>query len=256
MNGSFRWSCRTAWARFLPLGLVAIAICASRPALADEARIGRKIADFSLHDARGTIRSLKDYSDAKLVVVAFLGTECPLANAYLPRLAELSAEWKGQGVTFLAINSNQQDSITEVAAHAQRMEIPFPVLKDPANEIADRFGAVRTPEVFVLDGDRVVRYWGRIDDQYGVGYQRKTAGRRDLAVAIEELLAGKPVTEPMTDATGCLIGRVKRADPSGDVTYSKQIGGSCRRTASNAITRGRSRPSRSPASTKSSAGPR
>ena len=211
MNGSFRSSCRTVWLRFLPLGLVAIALCASGSALADEARIGRKIADFSLHDVHGTIRSLKDYSDANMVVVAFLGTECPLANAYLPRLAELSAEWKSQGVTFLAINSNQQDSITEVASHAQRMGIPFPVLKDPANEIADLFGAVRTPEVFVLDADRIVRYWGRIDDQYGVGYQRKKVGRPDLSTAIEELLAGKPVTEPTTDATGCLIGRREAA---------------------------------------------
>ena len=92
-----------------------------------------------------------------------------------PRWPNWRPSGKSQGVAFVGINSNQQDSITEVAAHARRMEIPFPVLKDPANEIADRFGAVRTPEVFVLDGDRVVRYWGRIDDQYGVGYQRKKA---------------------------------------------------------------------------------
>jgi len=190
---------------------------------ADEARIGRKIDEFSLHDARGAVRSLKDYQDSKLLVVAFLGTECPLANVYLPRLTELAVQWQGKGVTFLGINSNQQDSITEVANHAQRMEIGFPVLKDPGNEIADRFGAVRTPEVFVLDHGRVIRYWGRIDDQYGVGFQRKKAGRNDLSQAIEELLAGQSVSVPTTDATGCLIGRVKRPDPSGDVTYSNQI---------------------------------
>ncbi|HEY1599832.1 MAG TPA: redoxin domain-containing protein [Pirellulales bacterium] len=195
----------------------------ARAAAVNNERIGRAVEDFSLHDCRGPVRSLKDWQDKKLVVLAFLGTECPLANVYLPRLAELSAKWEPQGVAFVGINANQQDSITEVAAHARKMEIPFPVLKDPANEIADRLNAVRTPEVFLLDGDRVVRYWGRIDDQYGVGYQRKKAGRNDLEAAIEELLSGKSVSEPTAEAVGCLIGRVKRADPSGDVTYSNQI---------------------------------
>ena len=197
--------------------------CLAYQADAAEARIGLQVDDFSLHDCRGPVRSLKDFSDAKVVVVTFLGTECPLANVYIPRLAELSAKWQPKGVAFVAINSNQQDSITKVAAHARRMEIPFPVLKDPGNEIADRLGAERTPEVCVLDADRVVRYRGRIDDQYGVGYQRKKANRNDLDAAIDELLAGKAVSVPETEAVGCLIGRVKRPDPKGDVTYSNQI---------------------------------
>lgn len=223
MNSYFHSAHRTIWARCWGVAALAAMLLGPQTIFADEARVGRKINEFSLHDARGAMRSLKDYKDAKVLVVAFLGTECPLANVYLPRLAELSEKWKSEGVAFLGINSNQQDSITEVANHAQRMEIPFPVLKDPANEIADRFGAVRTPEVFLLDGDRVVRYWGRIDDQYGVGFQRKKTGRNDLGEAIEELLAGKAVSQPVTEAPGCLIGRVKRPDPKGDVTYSKQI---------------------------------
>ena len=218
---------RPSLARYVAaITLVGIVAPASPPdvrAEANEARVGRKVEEFSLHDCRGPVRSLTDWGDAKVVVVAFLGTECPLANVYVPRLAELSARWEGKGVAFVGINSNQQDSITEVAAHAKRMEIPFPVLKDPANELADRLGAVRTPEVFVLDRDRVVRYWGRIDDQYGVGYQRKKAGSNDLEAAVEELLDGKPVSRPTTEAVGCLIGRVKRTSPSGEVTYSNQI---------------------------------
>src|SRR5690606_29840985 len=129
----------------------------------------------TLNDYRGAERSLSDLKDAKVVVVAFLGTECPLANVYTPRLNELAAKFEGKGVAFLGINSNQQDSITEVAAHAQKHKLPFHVLKDPANKIADAFGALRTPEMFVLDKDRVIRYWGRVDDQYGVGYQKQEA---------------------------------------------------------------------------------
>ena len=102
--------------------------------------MGRRIEDFALNDARGGAKSLKDWAASKLVVVAFLGTECPLANLYAPRLAEIAERWSSKGVAFIAINSNQQDSATEVAAHATREGIPFPVLKDPANKIADRFG--------------------------------------------------------------------------------------------------------------------
>ncbi len=209
-------------ARKIALALTAMAWLAP-VGQAAEGQIGQQIADFQLNDARGAARNLTDWAGSKLVVVAFLGTECPLANVYVPRLAELSKRWDPTEAAFMGINSNQQDTITEVAAHAQKMEIPFPVLKDPANQIADRFGAVRTPEVFVLDRERVVRYRGRIDDQYNVGVQRPKESRQDLAGAIEELLAGREVSQPVTQAPGCLIGRVKRAEPHGDVTYCQQI---------------------------------
>jgi peroxiredoxin len=199
------------------------ALSGGSPTLAAKATVGQKIADFTLDDYRGRARSLSEWADAKLVVVAFLGTECPLATLYAPRLSELEARWAPQGVVFVGINSNQQDSITEVGAYAQRYGIKFPILKDPANKIADQFGATRTPELIVLDKDRAIRYRGRIDDQYGIGIQKPKALRNDLEVAIEELLAGKAVSQPTTELAGCLIGRVQRSEPTGDVTYSKQI---------------------------------
>jgi len=220
-------ACRSC--SILGMALVAAAVMmviTGRPADAAEKKespVGRRIDAFTLEDSRGTQRSLSDFADKQLLVVAFLGTECPLANVYMPRLAELSASYDAKGVGFVAINSNQQDSITEVSAHAQKHGLPFWVLKDPANAVADQFGAVRTPEVFVLDKDRTVRYWGRIDDQYGVGYQKKEPERKDLALAIDELLAGKAVSVAQTEAPGCLIGRVHRPNPSGDVTYTRQI---------------------------------
>ena len=73
-------------------------------------------------------------------------------------------------MAFVGIDANAQDALTKIAAFAQQHEIDFPILKDLENKVADQFGAERTPEVFVLDQDRVVRYRGRIDDQYGVGY--------------------------------------------------------------------------------------
>lgn len=185
--------------------------------------LGKQIGEFTLRDYRGKEHSLAELSQSKLIVVAYLGCDCPLAKLYGPRLAELAKEFEPQGVAFLGINANQQDSNTEVAAYARIHGLEFPLLKDTGNQVADQMGAVRTPEVFVLDAERVVRYWGRIDDQYLIGVQRGQPMRRDLAIAVTELLAGEPVSVPETAAIGCHIGRVARQEPHGEVTYANQI---------------------------------
>jgi peroxiredoxin len=185
--------------------------------------IGKAVANFKLQDYRGAGHSLEDFSKNKVVVIAFLGAECPLATRYASRLAELAREFEPKEVAFLGLDANQQDGITQIARLAREHHIEFPILKDVGNTVADRLGAQRTPEVFVLDDSRVVRYWGRIDDQYGLSYSRPQPTRRDLAIALEELLAGKPVSQPTSPAEGCFIGRVRRDSGTGAVTYSKQI---------------------------------
>ncbi|MCA9015483.1 MAG: redoxin domain-containing protein [Planctomycetaceae bacterium] len=185
--------------------------------------IGNKVDNFSLKDFRGKTVQLSDQQDKKLVVIAFLGTECPLAKLYGDRLQKLSADYSPQGVAFYAIMSNQQDSLTEIAAYARKHEITFPVLKDAGNHVADQMGAVRTPEVFVLDQERKIRYHGRVDDQYGVGYLRDEPNREDLKEALTELLANKPVSVASTKPVGCFIGRIREPDANSTVTYSNQI---------------------------------
>ena len=185
--------------------------------------LGHRVENFSLRDFRGKQHSLGDYNDSKIVVVAFLGTECPLAKLYGPRLQKLSDTYRTKGVTFLGINSNSQDSITELAVYARRHRLSFPQLKDVGNKIADQFSAKRTPEVFVLDDRRAVRYWGRIDDQYGIGYIRDEPKRNDLATAIDEMLAGKPVRIAQTESVGCHIGRIHKPDTESKITYTNQI---------------------------------
>ncbi len=190
-------------------------------------RIGHTINDFALKDLRGVSHSLAESKDSPLVVVAFMGVECPLAKLYAPRLSDLAREYSERGVTFLAIDANAQDSLAEMDHFARTFQLTFPFLKDPGNAVADQFAAERTPEVFVLDRERVVRYRGRIDDQYGfqsgVGYQRPKAAKRDLAEALDQLLNGKTVSQAITRAPGCLIGRVQVANEQSDVTFSNQI---------------------------------
>ncbi|HEY2837940.1 MAG TPA: redoxin domain-containing protein [Pirellulales bacterium] len=192
-------------------------------AAAKRSLIGSRVENFSLRDFHGNPQSLADFQDRKLIVIAFLGCDCPLAKVYTPRLVELSKQYEPQGVQFVGVNSNLQDTPTEIARWAQTYNVPFPVLKDAGNTLADKLLAERTPQVYVLDAVRNVRYCGRIDDQFGVGLHKQKAANRELATAIEELLADKPVTTPTTEATGCAIGRVRKTEPRGDVTYSNQI---------------------------------
>jgi peroxiredoxin len=196
---------------------------ASSPRAALDSPLGRLVDDFTLDDCRGRSYRLSQWSDAPVVVLAFLGTECPLVRLYAPRLEALAAQYGQRGVVIVGINANSHDSVTEIAAFARRHALSFPILKDVGNRLADRLGAQRTPEVFVLDAQRRVRYHGRIDDQYGIGYQRDEPRRRDLEEALLDLLAGRDVRVPQTEPVGCLIGRVRQPDARAEVTYARDI---------------------------------
>ena len=176
---------------------------------------------FRLHDFRGRAYAQSEVN-TPTTIVAFLGTECPLAKLYAVRLNELARQFEGQ-LTILGINSNRQDSITEMAAFSRRHGLQYPMLKDVGAKLADQLGAQRTPEVFLLDRNRRICYRGRIDDQYGVGYARNAPTRHDLQVALEELLDGKEVSMPRTEPVGCFIGRPRKSPPTGNVSYAKHI---------------------------------
>lgn len=189
--------------------------------------IGSVVEAFSLPDYHGKPRSLGNLAGTDFVVVAFLGVDCPLARLYAPRLQQLCEEFAPRGVTFVGVDSNEQDSLVDMAAFANRYGVKFPFLKDRDQTVADQFGARRNPVVYVLDRKRVIRYAGRVDDQYGLGsnsaYARAKLQRRDLAVALDELLSGKEVSQPETAVAGCIIGRKRQVQPKGDVTYTRHI---------------------------------
>jgi thiol-disulfide isomerase/thioredoxin/mono/diheme cytochrome c family protein len=193
------------------------------------APLGTQITDFTLPRAAGGApwSLVRETQNARAVVVLFLGTECPVNNAYVPVLAALHKKYEAKGIVFVAVNSNQQDDAAAVAKHARDFGIPFPVLKDDGAAVVDRFRAERVPEAFALDSSLTVRYRGRIDDQFGKGVTRPKASRNDLAEAIDDVLAGKAVAQPVTEVVGCPISRParpKEAAPKGQtVTYCKQV---------------------------------
>jgi len=161
------------------------------------------VANFSLLAAGGETISLD--SDAQVTVLCFLGCECPLAKRYGPRLQTMADEFASQGVRFIGVNSNPQDSMSKIEAYVAEHEIRFPLVKDFDQRVALDFGATRTPEVFVIDAAGHLVYRGRIDDQYQVGVARAAANRHDLRDAIEQALAGEAIATPVTEAVGCLI---------------------------------------------------
>lgn len=207
----------------LYLSLFALSLFTRASLGAEENGVGTTIADFSLQDYRGKRVSLHDFKDQKGVVVAFLGCDCPLAKLYAPKLQALAKDFAHRGVAVVGINSNVQDSTTKLGAFARVHGVEFPLLKDPGNVVADQFHAKRTPEFYLLDEKGVIRYRGRMDDQYDIGIQKAAPTRGDLVQAIEEVLAGDAVSVPFAEPVGCLIGRVRKLNPSGDVTYSKHI---------------------------------
>ncbi len=211
------------WALCLAFWISSSTVNAQDQAQDATSRIGQSISAFTLDNCYGKPVSLNDFDDNKIVVVAFLGTECPLAKLYGPRLNDIQTKYQSKGVALIGVNSNTQDSLTELAAYAHRFDVNFPLLKDVGNKVADAMAATRTPEVFVLDQDRIVRYHGRIDDQYGVGYSREREVHSDLTAAIDDMLAGKDVQLAETEAVGCHIGRVKKTKPVGEITYTKHI---------------------------------
>lgn len=186
--------------------------------------LGRTVGEFGAKDALGKAWTSGDFASSKVLVVAVLGTECPLAQLYAPRVQALADEYAAKGVAFVGIAPNRQDSVTELAAYVRRQELKFPLLKDLNNLIADELGAERTPEVFVLDEKRVIRYHGRIDDQYAVGGRNKpTPSQQELKAAIDDVLADRAVAVPSTPAVGCLIGRVRTPSADAAVTYTSHI---------------------------------
>jgi peroxiredoxin len=180
------------------------------------------IPDFELRDAGGTPRRLGEWDDRRVVVLVFLSVDCPLARLYAPRLAEWADAWHRRGVAVVGIEPNCREAAA-VQRFVREYGIRFPLLLDLNQTAVSRLAATCTPEAFVLDGRRVVRYRGRIDDQYGVGGRRSGPTRPDLSEAVEDVLAGRPVRVPVTQATGCSIERPLATPLPAPVTYFRDV---------------------------------
>ncbi len=185
--------------------------------------IGQTISKLHVAEPHGRDFSFTRIRGKRLTVIAFLGTECPLAKLYSARLETLAQQYRNHGLTVIGFCSNAQDSQQDVTDFVLQHALTFPVFKDTRHRVADQLKAVRTPEVFLLDHGQRVVYWGRIDDQYAIGIKKAKPQRSDLKIAIDETLAGNKVSIPIAESVGCHIGRLEIPVPTADLTFHEHI---------------------------------
>ena len=192
-------------ARFLPpLCVSLLTLALALPAAAGPA-IGTAAPDFTLTAIDGSTFKLTDaLKNNKAVVLAFIATKCPYDAGYNQRKQEIAKAYASKGVLFVGLNSNKAELVDEMKAHASKYGHTFPILKDAGNKVADLYGAQRTPEVFLIDSKGVLRYHGRIDENYEDASKVQSP---DLRNALDQLLAGQPISNAETKAFGCTIKR-------------------------------------------------
>ncbi len=188
-------------------------------------QLDKKIADLTFKDENGKTHSLYDLKDKKAIVVVFLSFECPVSNSYSQPLADMAKDFGRHGVSFIGLTTNEDESSAQVAKQARDYNLPFPVYKDEKLAAADALKAGITPECFVLDGNYVLRYRGRIDNSWSERLKKHTqVTRHDLRQVLGEMLSGRPVGEPATIAIGCPIARQEKgAKQTGAVTYHRDV---------------------------------
>jgi peroxiredoxin len=168
--------------------------------------LGKPIVDFALPGVDGKTYSPADFADKPVLVVAFWCNHCPYVKAYEDRTIALAKEFADK-VAFVAINANDgvkypEDSFEQMQRRAKEKGYPFPYLHDESQEVARAYGATRTPEFFVFDSNRVLRYHGRLDDNWENPAEVK---QQYLCDALNALLNGQEPPVKETEPVGCTV---------------------------------------------------
>lgn len=170
-------------------------------------KIGDKALPFNLPGIDGTNHSLAEFSKNNVVAVIFSCNHCPYVQAWEERMVQLQKDYSSKGVQLIAINANDaakypEDSFQKMQERAREKHFNFPYLRDESQEIARAYGAERTPEVFLLDKSRSLRYHGAIDDNYDDPSAVKETYLRN---AIDAILSGTQPKTAETKPVGCSI---------------------------------------------------
>lgn len=168
---------------------------------------GSAAIDFSLPGTDGKIYSLGNFKSSKVLVIVFTCNHCPYAQAIWPRLIDFQARFAARGVQVVGINPNDaqnypDDHPDQMKKKARELGINFPYLFDESQETARAYDAQCTPDIYVYDAQKKLRYHGRLDDNW---QEPQHVKRRELEEAVEALLAGKPAPEKQNPSMGCSI---------------------------------------------------
>ena len=169
--------------------------------------LGTLAHDFELPGVDGKTYTLSSFANQKILVLIFMCNHCPYVKAVLQRLIDLQNSFSKYRVQLAGINSNDatrypDDSFDNMKAVAQERGVSFPYLFDETQETAKVYGAVCTPDLYVYGEGRKLLYRGRIDDNWEHPEQ---VTRQDLKLALEDILAGRPVPNEQIPSMGCSI---------------------------------------------------
>lgn len=189
--------------------LMIVALTSARY-VSDGYKVGDVVEDFKLKNVDGKQVSLADKKDVNGYIIAFTCNTCPVAKSYESRIVALNEQFSPKGYPVVAIQSNDAqrspgDSYEAMQQRAKSKKYAFPYLYDNTQTVARAFGATNTPHMFVVkrDGNQYrVAYIGAIDNNQ---YEPAAADKKYVENAVNELLAGKPVTTPSARAIGCGI---------------------------------------------------
>jgi len=172
---------------------------------------GDKAADFLLQSVDGKMYSMSDYKDAKGFIVVFTCNHCPFAVKYEDRIIDLAKRYKSKGYVLLAINPNDPDaqpadSFELMQVRAKEKGFTFPYLFDEGQKVYPQYGATKTPHVFLLNKNLIVKYIGAIDDNVDEPSEVKEKFLENAIAALDKNQEPKP---SVTKAIGCSI-KVKK----------------------------------------------
>ncbi len=169
--------------------------------------IGDKAPDFKLQATDGKTYSLDDFRASRTLVVFFTCNHCPFVTGSDEVTRATALRFKDEGVAFIGINSNsesthQEDDFAGMVKRMNEQRFPWIYVRDKSQDVARAYGALRTPHFFVFDQERRLVYTGR-----GVDNPRNTAEMttNDLERALEDVVAGKQVSTPLTNPIGCNV---------------------------------------------------
>lgn len=167
--------------------------------------LGSHAPDFDLPGVDGMRHSLHSFR-SPILVVMFTCNHCPYVKDYEGRMVTIQKDYASRGVQLVAINSNDEksypeDGFSEMKRRANARGFNFPYLRDEAQKVVESYGGICTPHVFAFDRARILRYRGRIDDSRDAS----KVSSPDLANALEDMIAGRPVRIADTRPFGCSI---------------------------------------------------
>jgi len=159
-----------------------------------------------IKDVQGASHQPLAAAGQKATVLFFVMAECPIANSYAPEINRIVATYADRGVRSYLVYAEDDLSVEAARQHARDHGFKFPALLDPGHQLVKVAQVTVSPEVAVLAPDNTVLYHGRIDDRAAAfGKSRVTPSKRDLRLALDAILDGKPVATPVTKAVGCYI---------------------------------------------------